>query len=198
MIKNPYASSQNIKIGTPITILFKKGLRFNFSLESKKDDNYTIKANPDTQMVDNLKPYSADRSIVKNQIASVKSDLTFDGRVTALITENNNDLDTLRFRGTINRQINNQVQNITVEGLVSSKKVQSDLTVEADFVADLQFNFNSQIIPRNLDKNLQIQNNNENAENTDNQNQANNQVLSEQDKQDLLLDYMKRMLGESE
>ena len=196
--KNPYAPLQDIKIGTPVTILFTQGLKFDFTLETKKDDNYTIKANPDKIFTDNLKSYSADRTIVKNQKANVKSNLDFKGKITVLITEKNEDLNVLSLKGSIDRKINDQIQNLTVEGSVAASKIKSDLTVQSDMIANLKMAFNSQIIPQNLDKNLTLDRTTEEENQEGTENETKEVGLSEKDKQELLIQYMKRMLGESQ
>jgi len=191
--KNPYSSSVEINNGDIIEIVFSEGIKTDYKVEYKSDSDYKIMSNPDKKMITEINGYESDQSIARNINGKSKTQGKVIGRMAARIVGLDVNGDNLEIEGRRETRFDNDRQVITVKGTIARKDLGSSRIVDSSRVANLEINYLANPTPRNL------QNPDIGIKQTQNPDGSTTfkAELSEVEKQELILKYMKRMLGES-
>jgi len=191
--KNPYSASVEINNGDIIQIVFTEGIKTDYQVEYKSDSNYKIMSNPDKKMIPEINSFEADQSIARNINGKSKTQGKVIGRMAARIVGLDVNGDNLEIEGRRETRFDNDRQIITVKGTIARKDLGSSRSVDSSRVANLEINYIANPTPRNL------QNPDIGIKQTQNPDGTSTfkAELSEVEKQELILKYMKRMLGES-
>lgn len=201
--RNLYSPKQSIPPGTVIRILFKKGLKAEYEYESYKEDEHKIRSSPDKKVVSDIMPYYSDRSIAKEKNAKTKSNAKFLGAMSVIVqaydTNNtNHSIPISGKRSVIFDKDNEHV--LELSGLISPMDIKKERTITSDKVANLTITLNS--APK--DKKLEgielkpVYNPDGTLAVDPDGNEMKKAELYETEKQRIMLEYLKRMLGESD
>jgi flagellar L-ring protein precursor FlgH len=191
--RNPYSSSVGIQRGDIITIVFREGLKAEYEAEYKSNSDQKIRSNPDKKMIPEMNGFESDRSIGKNSQAKSKTNGKLVGRMAATVTSIENSGESFEVEGRREVRFDNERQFISIRGTVARKDFQSDRTVDYNQIANLELVYSGNPSPRNLqnpDIGLKT------IQNPDGTTSVSSE-LSDTEKQEILLRYMRRMLGES-
>jgi flagellar L-ring protein FlgH len=191
--KNPYSASVEINNGDIIQIVFTEGIKTDYKVEYKSDSNYKIMSNPDKKMIPELNGFEADQSIARNNYGKSKTQGRVIGKMAARIVGLDTNGDNLEIEGRRETRFDNDRQIITVKGTIARKDLGSTRSVDSSRVANLEINYIANPTPRNLQNPDVGIKQEQNPDGTT----TFKAELSEVEKQELILKYMKRMLGES-
>lgn len=191
--KNPYSSSQDIRNGDVITVVFREGLKVEFQSEYKGDSDHKIMSNPDKKLIEEKQGYQSDLSIARNSHAKSKSQGKIQGSLAVRVVGFDTLAENLEVEGRRETRFDNDRQILTVRGTVSRKDLTANRQIEYGKIANLEISYTGNPIPRNL-QNPDIGLKPTTATDGTITYKA---ELSDNEKQELLLKYMKRMLGES-
>lgn len=191
--KNPYSSSQELQNGDILTVQFKEGLKVEYQSEYKADSDHKIMANPDKKILEEAQGFTSDQSIARNSNAKSKSQGKIIGSLSVRVVGIDTAGDNLEVEGRRETRFDNDRQLLSVRGTISRKNIGSDRIIDYSKIANLEINYVGNPTPRvlqNPDIGLkQVQNPDGTSEFK--------AELSNTEKQELLLRYMKRLLGES-
>ncbi|MCB1159302.1 MAG: flagellar basal body L-ring protein FlgH, partial [Leptospiraceae bacterium] len=190
---NPYSSGQNVPVGTPIKVLITDNIKAEYFFESQRDENHSIKSTPDKKYVPEIKGFYSDRSVVQKDNGLTKSKNKFIGSLSVLVTARDPKTGVLNIAGNKISQFDNQIYEIRLSGLIAPDDLKNHRSIESDSIANLKIELISNPTKRNLqDPDIKMKTypgrNGETIPRAE---------LSESEKQQIILQYMKRMLGES-
>ena len=84
--RNPYANGQDIRLGSIIRVMIKDGMKGDYVYEGAKDDSFVIRSHPDKKIVDEMRGFTADRSVAHRQNGKSKSTAKIIGSMSVLVT----------------------------------------------------------------------------------------------------------------
>ncbi|WCL48082.1 flagellar basal body L-ring protein FlgH [Leptospira sp. GIMC2001] len=191
--RNPYSNSQEIKNGEIIQILFAEPIKAEYQSEYKSSNDHKIMSNPDKKMIEEMKGYESDQSIARNSNTKSKTSGRVIGKMAVKVTGFDTVTDNIEIEGRRESRFDNDRQVLSVRGTISRKDLGMNRTIDSARVANLEINYSAHGTPRNL------QNPDVGLKPTTNPDGTTgfSANLSDTEKQELLLKYMKRMLGES-
>lgn len=190
---NPYSGEKNIKAGSIISIIFKDNVKTEFKVEVQTTDNNTTKTTPDKKLVPELIPYSSDKSFVKNNKGTYKTIGNLSGKFAVVVNRVDEETGTYYISGRKETLYDGESQTLQVTGIISSVAVKN-MTVNSADIANLRVEFKGKISPKILkEPNINLKQ----KPNPDGTTTVKAE-LSEEEKQQMILNYIKRLLGESE
>ena len=182
--RNPYANGQDIRLGSIIRVMIKDGMKGDYVYEGAKDDSFVIRSHPDKKIVDELRGFTADRSVAHRQNGKSKS--------TAKIIGSMSEEEII---AKIIWLFDNAKNSLKLSGQISPLDVRDDKTVMSDMVANLKIEYSTAPTKENLsDPDIKLKTK-KNANGTETIQKA---ELSNDEKQAIILKNMKRLLGESQ
>ncbi len=191
---NPYSSAAaRIGPGVILKLRVSEPVRIVYDYENSTDENIEVKLVPDRNITDFLTAAESNRSIVKRFSNRVNSrgriNFSMAVRVEALLEG-----DAIAFSGTKLLIQENQIsrQQIEVAGQIHREDIKPGRMIDSAHVADLQIVFTGAPIPRS--RNLPLK---EEAGETPDAPPRPSAELSEREKQEILLEYLNRLLGET-
>ncbi|MCK6380189.1 MAG: flagellar basal body L-ring protein FlgH [Leptospiraceae bacterium] len=191
---DPYSSGQKIKVGSVIKVVLKDGLKSEYEFEGKKDESHTIKSIPDKKIVSDLTPFNSDRSLAKKKNGKSKSSGKILGSLSVLVTEIDPNTGNLIIAGTKETYIDKEKNVLRLTGIASPKDLKEDKIISSDLIANLKMEFQGSISEEILtspDVRLKETKNPDGSVSV-------KAELSENEKQEIILKNLKKMLGESE
>lgn len=194
--KNPYSGSQNFRNGDIISVIFKDPLKAEYEAKYKADSDHKIMSNPDKKIIEEMKGYESDQSIARNVFTKSKTSGKILGSIAVRIVSQDPNSDSLEIEGRRETRFDNDRQVLNIKGFVSRKDIESGRfgkLIDYNRIANLEINYSAHPTPRNL-QNPDIGLKESNAEDGT---VSYSSELSDTEKQELLLKYMKRLLGES-
>lgn len=192
--RNPYSAGQDIKKGSIVRVVIKEGVKGEYTYESGKDDLHTIKANPDKKIVTEMQGFFSDRSIARRQNGKAKSKGNIIGSMSTIVQDIEPETGLLILSGSRSIIYDNGIGQsvLTIKGKASPVDMKGDRTITSDLVADLEITYQAAPQEKKLDD-LQLKN----LTTPDGKPTVKAQ-LSEEEKQKILLEHIKRILGESQ
>ena len=191
---DPYSSGQKIKVGSVIKVVLKDGLKSEYEFEGKKDESHTIKSIPDKKIVSDLTPFNSDRSLAKKKNGKSKSSGKILGSLSVLVTEIDPNTGNLIIAGTKETYIDKEKNVLRLTGIASPKDLKEDKIISSDLIANLKMECQGSISEEILtspDVRLKETKNPDGSVSV-------KAELSENEKQEIILKNLKKMLGESE
>ncbi|TGK13018.1 flagellar biosynthesis protein FlgH [Leptospira fletcheri] len=190
--KNPYARSQNLKVGTAVFVRLKDGWNAEFEIESTADENITVKSVPDKKIIPDNPSFNSDRSIVRKNKGKIKSQGKLKGSLTATVTAIDPATGLLTVQGQRTSTYNGEPSSVSLSGRLSPEFLSRDNSVDADRIADLQIQFVGRIEPKDLRPPIAMKT----ITNPDGSVTLKAE-LSDEEKQRIILEQLNRLLGES-
>ena len=188
-----YSNALAYKKGNLIQIIFNEKDKTDFSVEIQTDKNNDTTTVPDKKMSSELAPYASSYSFVGNNKGKYKTSGNLKGFIQAIITEIDPVSGNISLEGSKQINLDGDIKSIRVTGIVSSENI-SKKSISSDKIANLNIVIRGKITDKNI-QNPEI----EMKYKTDAEgNEKASAELSENEKQELLLKYLKRILGESE
>ncbi len=191
---DPYSSGQKVKFGSIVKVIVKDGLKSEYEFEGKKDETHTIKSVPDKKIIQDLTPFNSDRSVAKKKNGKSKSSGKILGTISVLVTEVDPATGNLILAGTREIYIDKEKNVLRLTGVASPKDLRDDKVISSDSIANLKMEFQGSIseeILKSPDVRLKETKNPDGTVTV-------KAELSENEKQEIILKNLKRMLGESE
>lgn len=189
---NPYGEHQNLREGTILKLTVDEPVTIRYEYRNLVDEDVTIKIVPDQNMTE-LPPTDNTKSIttLKDNDLESFSRLKFRVAVTVQGAVEN---DTVSFQGTklIAQEDGRTRQLIRISGKVHAGDIKSGRRIHSNEVADFQVLVNGSPIPQTKDLPLKTFPSDEPGEPP-----YPSAELSEREREQLLLDYLNRILGES-
>ena len=193
--RNPYANGQDIRLGSIIRVMIKDGMKGDYVYEGAKDDSFVIRSHPDKKIVDEMRGFTADRSVAHRQNGKSKSTAKIIGSMSVLVTSVDPTTGLLTLAGTRDVGFDNAKNSLKLSGQISPLDVRDDKTVMSDMVANLKIEYSTAPTKENLsDPDIKLKTK-KNANGTETIQKA---ELSNDEKQAIILKNMKRLLGESQ
>ncbi len=190
---NPYSASQSIQIGDILTIHFREGLKVEYEAEYKADSDHKIMANPDKKMIPEMKGYESDQSIARRSNAKSKTNGKISGTMAVRVVGFDTVSDVVEIEGRREIRFDNDRQSLSIRGVVSRKDIDSSRSIAYNKIANLEIQYIGHPIPRII-QNPEI--GLKTIRNPDGSTSVSSE-LSDTEKQEILLRYIKRLLGES-
>jgi flagellar L-ring protein FlgH len=191
--KDPYSSSQIVRNGDVLNVLFKEPLKVEYEAKYKADSDHKIMSNPDKKMIPEIKGYESDQSIARNTFTKSKTSGKILGSIAVRVIGQDPGTGLLEIEGRRETQFDNDRQILGIKGFVSKKDIEVGRSIEYSRIANLTINYSAHPTPRNL-QNPEIGLKEIRGEDGT---VTYSSELSDTEKQELLLKYMKRLLGES-
>lgn len=188
---NPYSSVSSMQAGTVLKLSVDEPVLVEYEYEGNGQETATIKLTPDKNITEFLPAASEDRSIAINNRLRIRSHgrVKFNMAVSIQTVEG----ETLVIRGA--RQISYENgrarQDFQITGRVSRRDVSTDRTIRSNDVAELQIVMRGSPIPQN--RNLPMKQ----IPGENGQPARPSATLTDQEKQQILLEYLNRILGET-
>ncbi len=193
--RNPYANGQDIRKGSIIRVMIKDGMKGDYVYEGGKDDSFVIRSHPDKKIVDEMRGFTADRSVAHRQNGKSKSTAKIIGSMSVLVTAVDPDSGLLTLAGTRDVGFDNAKNSLKLSGQISPLDVRDDKTIMSDMVANLKIEYATAPTKESLtDPDIKLKPV-KNANGTETMQKA---QLSNDEKQAIILKNMKRLLGESQ
>ena len=200
---NPYAAGSKLAQGTILKLAIDETMLLIYEYENLADENIDLSLVPDRNITGFLPPVNAKRNVNKrfeNRLNS-RSRMRFDMAVTVNSDPQNA---SLSFTGTkfIGQENGISRQQIQVSGRVHPEDVESGRLVHSRNVADLQITVLGAPVPRSTNLPLSDENGEE-AETKVESGLGSQQAkrpaaqLSDEQKRQLLWEYINRLLGET-
>jgi len=190
---NPYHPLSSIPEGSIIKIMVDEPVSVEYEYEGSSDENATIKMVPDKDLMNFLPKANSEKSINgKNKVRiRARGRVRFHAAVSIVGKIENG---TVRFQGTksIGAEQGKAEQMITISGRVNVDDITAERTIKSSDVANLVVQI--QGLPVAEKKNLQMKT----EESADpNEPPKKSAKISEDEKQQMLLDYLNRVIGEA-
>lgn len=191
--KNPYVSNPTIRMGDILTIRFIEPLKAEYQVEYKSDSDYKIKSNPDKNIIPEMKAFDGDQTIARRANAKSKTSGKIIGSMAVQVVGMDPGTGNLEIEGKREIRFENDRQILSIRGVVARQDIDSARVVPYEKIANLEINYLAHPTPRN------IQNPDIGLKSTTNPDGSisYSSELSDLEKQEILLRYMKRLLGES-
>jgi flagellar L-ring protein precursor FlgH len=171
------------------------GMKGDYVYEGAKDDSFVIRSHPDKKIVDEMRGFTADRSVAHRQNGKSKSTAKIIGSMSVLVTAVDPTTGLLTLAGTRDVGFDNAKNSLKLSGQISPLDVRDDKTVMSDMVANLKIEYSTAPTKENLsDPDIKLKTK-KNANGTETIQKA---ELSNDEKQAIILKNMKRLLGESQ
>ncbi|MCB1176330.1 MAG: flagellar basal body L-ring protein FlgH [Leptospiraceae bacterium] len=200
---NPYSTgTQGLKQGAVLRILLKDGIKADYRYESGKDDTITIKSAPDKKIVPELMGYNYDRSIAAKVNGKEKSNFKIIGAMAVTVKSIDPNSGVLTVEGIREATFDKGKSSLKLSGKVSQEDIKGGNTIPSDLVADLKLEYSSSPVEKKLnDPNIQMKPALDPKGNQiigpDGQ-PVQKAELSENEKQKIILNNIKKLLGESQ
>ncbi|MEQ9363836.1 MAG: flagellar basal body L-ring protein FlgH [Leptospirales bacterium] len=189
---NPYGAHQNLRQGTILKLEVDEPVQIRYEYENLSDEDVTIKIVPD-QGITELPPADSTKSITtkKNSDLESNSRLKFRMAVTVQADVEN---DVVTFSGTklIAQEDGRTRQLIRISGRVHTGDIKAGRRVHSNDIADFQVLVNGGPIPQTRDLPLKTVPGDEPGDPP-----QPSAELSDREREQLLLEYLNRILGES-
>lgn len=190
---NPYNPASILRDGTILKLIVDEPVSVEYEYENNKDESITVKLVPDQTITDFLPPADVNRSITNKTTDKVKAT----GRVQfrmAVSVNGNPENNTVTFSGSklLAVEAGRSRQQIQVTGRIHVEDIQAGRMIQSEDIADLQIQIQGTPVPQ--DFNLPMKQEPGANPGDPAQPSAN---LTDAEKQQILLDYLNRILGES-
>ena len=190
---NPYHSLSGAAEGSIIKILVDEPVSVEYEYDGSSDEAATVKMTPDKDLMSFLPKANSEKSITEKDKIRIRAR----GRVrfraaVSIVGKVENGV--IQFQGskTIGVEADKAQQVITISGRVNADDIASDRTIKSSDVANLVIHIKG--LPVAGTKNITMKT----EESTDpNAPQKKSAKLSDDEKQQLLLNYLNRVLGEA-
>lgn len=189
---NPYSSRKSIQEGATIKVIIKDSLLTLYEYESHKDDKHTIKTAPDKKIVPDLMGFNSDRSIASVSNGKAKSTGKILGSMSVRVKEKDESSGTISLEGVKTMIFDKQVYELKLSGVTSTQNLKNSV-IYSDMIADLRLEFRGKPIEKSIQEpkiDLKSYKNRDGSA-------VRKARLSDEEQQKIILQYMKRMLGES-
>lgn len=191
--KDPYSTSQSIRPGDIIEVVFEEGLKVEYQVEYKADQDHKIMSNPDKKMIPEIKGYESDQSIARNNRTKSKTQGKILGSIAVKIVGLDRNGENMEIEGRRETRFDNDRQILSIKGTISRRDMNNSRKIPYSKIANLEIIYSAHPTLRNLqnpDLGLKEITNPDGTT-------SYSAELSDTEKQELLLRYMKRLLGES-
>lgn len=189
---NPYSAQQNLRQGTILKLEVDEPVQIRYEYENLTDEDVVIKIVPD-QKITELPPADSTKSIttLKNSDLESFSRLKFRIAVTVQADVQN---DIVTFSGTklVAQEDGRTRQLIRISGKVHTGDIKAGRRVHSNDIADFQVLINGGPIPQTKDLPLKTVPGDEPGDPP-----QPSAELSDREREQLLLEYLNRILGES-
>lgn len=192
--KNPYRQIEAVQVGDILKLVVDEPVIVEYDYEAAADDHRTVKLSPDRETFSFLKPIDDDRSFVDKNQAKIRSRVRLRMFMGVRISEINGDVIQFvgqRRLGYENGRLEQQIQS---SGSIALRDVSQDRSIQSRHVAELQLMIAGR--PREQRENLQLKEEQPHSD-TPNEPPKPSAEMSDSEKQQILLEYLNRLLGET-
>lgn len=189
---NPYSDGASLREGSVLKVAVNEPFILEYEYINGGDENTSISMKPDRKLTEFLPPVESERSIVSKTKKNIRtrSRLIFQMAVRVMEIENT---DTIRIMGTrrIARESGDSELTIRMEGIVNRKDIDKNGSLDSRSIADMVMEI--QGLPEKKSRQLKMKRVPGDEEGTTKPSAE----MSEEERQQLLLEYINRILGES-
>lgn len=190
---NPFSSTGALQSGQILKLIVDEPMAIDQEYDRNSDSKIVIKMAPDKKITEFLPPANVDKSLTGSSKGRLKSR----GRIRfkmAVTVEDVDEGETVHFRGNrlIAYESGKNRQEIVISGKVSKSDVSVKREIKSSSVADLRIEIQGGPVPAS--KNIQMKTAPDGEPGEPPVPSAN---LSDGEKQQILLEYLNRILGES-
>ncbi len=182
--RNIYASGENLEVGDVLQVQVEDISRMRFNLQLTQDDSFSVSSNPDGNLTPFLPPVQSSRnSQTRNSTAVTgRGNMTIQmaARVTEQLPGGN-----FRIQGTRTYAFSGIANIFTVTGIVDPVLLKGRMISSAD-IADMRLDIRG--VKEGAGINIQRPPLEED--------EAASTTLTEEEKQDIIIDYLQKMIGE--
>ncbi len=190
--KNPYSGSAGIEEGSVVKVIVDEPVQLDFEYENGGDEKTTVNMKPDRNITDNLPPVDLDRSIISSTKKKIRNRNSLKFQMAVQVVElEPSGIARLQGRKVIGVESGDSSVEITLQGVVNLKDIRRSGIIKSGDIANL----NMQIVGLPVKKSLNLpmkQIPGETAGET-----LPSAKLSDEEKEEILLDYLNRILGET-
>ncbi|EKJ85670.1 flagellar L-ring protein precursor FlgH [Leptospira meyeri] len=192
--KDPYSYPKTIQPGTVVKVVLKNGLRVEYESEYKATFDNDIKTVPDKKLVPDLPAYNSNSTYMRSKVGKSKSQGKVVGVMAVLVTGIDPGTGNLELEGSKVFNLSEERINLRLSGTISPEDLDKNRFISSDLIANLRVEYQGTLNPKELtNPNVQMKR----ITNPDGT-VTEKAELSEQEKQEIILKNIKRLLGESE
>ncbi|PJZ82656.1 flagellar basal body L-ring protein FlgH [Leptospira meyeri] len=192
--KDPYSYPKTIQPGTVVKVVLKNGLRVEYESEYKATFDNDIKTVPDKKLVPDLPAYNSNSTYMRSKVGKSKSQGKVVGVMAVLVTGIDPGTGNLELEGSKVFNLSEERINLRLSGTISPEDLDKNRFISSDLIANLRVEYQGTLNPKELTSpNVQMKR----ITNPDGT-VTEKAELSEQEKQEIILKNIKRLLGESE
>ncbi|TGL91015.1 endoflagellar basal body L-ring protein [Leptospira congkakensis] len=192
--KDPYSYPKTIQPGTVVKVVLKNGLRVEYESEYKATFDNDIKTVPDKKLVPDLPAYNSNSTYMRSKVGKSKSQGKVVGVMAVLVTGIDPGTGNLELEGSKVFNLSEERINLRLSGTISPEDLDKNRFISSDLIANLRVEYQGTLNPKELtNPNIQMKR----ITNPDGT-VTEKAELSEQEKQEIILKNIKRLLGESE
>lgn len=189
--RNPYSRQASIGEGSILKLRIDEPVIVEYEYQNTGDEQLNVSMKPDRELTGFLPNYSTEKSISKEHTKTIRSrgNIKLNMAVTVLGVDDNG---VVRFQGvkSLAQEREDSRIDVRVSGRVQAEDIQGDRRIESVNVADLNLSIAG--LPIAQDRGLPMK-----SEETPDGQVVPSASLSDAEKEQLLLEYINRMLGES-
>lgn len=190
---NPYSAYGSLRAGTLLKLSVDEPFEILYEYDQDLEDKVTIKMQPDRKLTDFLPPVDSDKTSTKKGRVRIRARSRLQLKV-AVAVERVLDSDVVEFSGTrvLSYEANRATQRLQVRGRVHLGDVSADRNILSHNVADLQLVLSG--APERPSRELPMKT----KTGEPGEPPVPSAQLNEREKQQLLLEYLNRILGETD
>lgn len=194
--KDLYSPKKELRMGSILYVVLNKGIKAEWESEYKTNDFHKIRSNPDRKFLSELPNFYSDLSVDKLEKGKVRNDGKVIGVMGVVIRSQDPTTGNLQLEGFRETTFDGELQSLRLTGLVNPEDIQREKVISSEKIANLRLEFQGAIQKKEIrDPELKLKRTGPND--PINPNAEGVADLSEKEKQQILLKYIKRMLGES-
>lgn len=192
--KNIYRQIEAVQVGDVLKLVVDEPVIVEYDYEGDSDDHRTVKLSPDRETFSFLKPIDDDRSFVDKNRSKIRSRVRLRMFMGVRISAINGDVIQFvgqRRLGYENGRLEQQIQS---SGSIALRDVSQDRSIQSRHVAELQLMIAGRPIEQR--ENLQLKEDQTHSADS-NEPPKPSAEMNDLEKQQILLEYLNRLLGET-
>ncbi len=191
--KDPYSYPKFVSPGSIVKVILKQGIKAEYESEYKATFDTDVKTVPDKKLINDMPAFNTRNTFMRSKVGKSKTQSKILGAMAVVVTSIDPGSGALTLEGQRTFNFGEENVSLRLTGIVSPEDLDKARNVSSDQVANLRLEYKGTLTPKDLkDPNLQVKR----IQNPDGTTSVKAE-LSEQEKQDILMKNIKRVLGES-
>jgi len=191
--KDPYSYPRFVSPGSIVKVILKNGIKAEYESEYKATFDTDVKTVPDKKLIPDLPATNTRNTFTRSKVGKSKTQSKILGMMAAVVTSIDPGSGALSLEGTRTYNFGEETVSLRLTGIVAPEDLDKARNVSSDQVANLRLEYRGTLSPKEMrDPNLQIKR----IPNPDGTITPRAE-LNDQEKQEILLKNIKRILGEA-